>query len=215
MKPIFLLLFVTLFQYLSFAERFENASLKDVEDKVLSYRPDETLVILDLDGTLTNHAQPSLIGLAARGNAKNFVQDIIEKGYTVVVSSAWDNFDETLGRIKFLGLDKHLGVNDSICANRNLCINDFTAKFHVCQSGNVISVRDLDNKDPYYRKKAFSFLYVDPSIDISKIQHVVFADDSSGNVSTFRKDAHRAKLFRDAELDTFTLSPPKTTGNYD
>lgn len=214
------------------------AQLKDVYDytnKLLESGVNAAgiLLVLDVDGTLTNQSQPDPNHeIKPRGNAVNMVKEMIDKGVKVVISSAWKEpsqssgrsflaqmsgldgkagFKATLSRLDKLGLTEVLGIQtptNMICGNENNLFsqNPFSRdSLDYCHLGLVASV----GKDPnrYFRQKAFSFRYVYPNLNPNEITHVIFADDSSSNIGPFTEDIQKIGLNNNAHVQIFVLSP--------
>jgi len=192
--------------------------------QILSLNPSTTLVVLDVDGTLTNHPSPTekySTPLGPRGESVGFVNELIDKGFNVVLSSAWAPFDETLGRLKVLGLLEKVGASEKGSCEKNIDFDE-NIKVTVCKSGRVVSVQDeskvnfqykigdsekswMANTDGYFRQKAFSFKFAEPAIDPSKITDVVFVDDSGGNIDYWNMDIARTGIFEKANIKAYLL----------
>lgn len=178
----------------------KGSSLLDVETYVNNLLKEtdgnKILLILDVDGTLTDRSEPGKHPVKPRGNAVKFVENAVAKDVNVVASSAWNAFGETLGRIKALGLESTLGSEGKMnCGFEQVSVNEeLTQRYFFCAKGRVASVR-FNNK--YFRHKALSYLFAEPKIDADKITHVVFADDSEVNIQMFRYDvaAHKKALY--------------------
>lgn len=186
--------------------------LEDVEEcmkkVLLSTPPHEVVLVLDLDGTLTDRSRPGEEIAKPRGNAVAFVKDMVARGVKVVVSSAWNVFEETLRRIDDLGLTETLKVNE-IRKRSNVEANfgDLkNARVDVFQAGLVCSVRDPNVSSKYYRDKLFAVTFVYPDLDHTLIKELVFADDSTSNFGIFTYDRQRSNLFPKATLRPFPLS---------
>lgn len=173
------------------------------------------LLILDLDGTLTEDPDPKsgikldYSNVIQRGFSIRIVKELIQKGVKVVVSSAWDDFPATLEKIRLLGLDEALGVDRSQPQKfKRTFENEFGKKECECYcSGRVASVRDLNSPHKYYGNKELSFKIVDPVIDLKEIQHVVFVDDKESNVDKFSRNIkdNMDGLRSDVEVTLFWL----------
>lgn len=196
----------------------EKSDLNDVETYVENLltiekvKPTAILFFGDVDGTLTNYSDPQCIDykkFLQRGNAAKFIKMMKEKGVNLVISSAWDNFKETLHRLKLLGLDDVLKIDKGspIKGTKQLDDNDENSLVEYFQLGHVASVKYEDSffGGKYYRQKAFSYQFVYPDLDSDSITHVVFADDSEENVSQFKEDILKTKL-KDKNIKIFTLS---------
>lgn len=200
------------------AEDFTRATLRQVEDHVMKLPPKDTLVILDVDGTLTNCSDPNgpCINpdvLAPRGNAVNFVKQLSENGYHLVVSSAWNKFSDTLERLKKIGLADTLKImpeKEDDCSIKSLTAEVKIELLDYCKNGLVASVRDMFNyREKFFRQKALAVYFVHPNLDMNTIKHVVFADDSPGNIKIFKEDIIKYSLFPNAKIDTFSLTSAK------
>ncbi|MEN8237232.1 MAG: hypothetical protein ABFQ95_06820 [Pseudomonadota bacterium] len=181
------------------------------------------LLVLDLDGTLTNKSSPSDDEAQPRENAVEFVKNMIDRGVKVVVSSAWHDFDATLKRIRDLGLEKKLNpdMKNKECMHHEDKLLSNT-KLYVCVAGLVSSVRDarkesLEEEASFskeaglvYDKKIFSYQFVYQDLGSQGIiKHIVFADDSPQNVATFTNgfvQLQSSGLFENAQQQSFSLS---------
>lgn len=199
----------------SWADDFKDQTFTNLKTHVDKLPPASTLVVLDVDGTLTNYSDPSAHGpadiLKARGNATAWVNGLSAKGYKVVIASAWDKFPETLGRLEKIGISEAVrGKGAGACAqDKDMTFGGAKFKVSYCHVGNVASVQDKAVDPRYFRQKAFAYQLVYPALDLSTIKNVVFGDDSSGNITYFKKDVARAKLFPNAKIDYFFIKPAK------
>lgn len=97
----------------------ERVSILDIHNKTLAlesrFSSVEVAHIVDKDGTLTNTSSPmdQVEKAQPRGHADLVLKSIIERGSPVAVSSAWDNFDDTLSGLKELGLGNALQLSET------------------------------------------------------------------------------------------------------
>ncbi len=188
------------------------SNLCDVEDYMndllKKQKPSSILLVLDVDGTLTNYSQPDDDHeILERGNAVNFVTNMINIGVNVVISSAWPEFEETQKRLKELDLLTILKAEKpGIEYVGNLGLKHLNIQFQCYHSGHLSCVKDPGISEDYYRQKSLAYKLVYSDLKEDNITHVVFADDSKGNVQHFMSDLERAKLFSKAEIKTFILS---------
>ncbi|MBW8310063.1 MAG: hypothetical protein K0M45_10610 [Candidatus Paracaedibacteraceae bacterium] len=165
--------------------------------------PEEISVVLDVDGTLTNQADPTSIKpediVVERGAAVKFVQWLIRQKINVVFASAWHKiiegdplagFRETLGRLE------KLGFKDLLAEGATVRGEEWEEKsLSVMASGHAVSVKDRAatavpgsfRKDIYYRQKAYALWCFDKNI-ADKTKAIFFADDSRGNTERFKSD---------------------------
>jgi hypothetical protein len=166
------------------------------------------LFIVDLDGTLTNTSHGRVERIRPRVDsslsAPDYVTLLHSRGAHVVISSAWDNFDETEEKIKLLDLGDFLSES-----SHSTEIVGPDAYCSVSRSGRVVSVRDTSLDDRYYRQKALSYRFTDPAIPWETLQHVLFIDDSNTNIRHFQADVQRFNLFPQASITLFLLKEPK------
>lgn len=209
-----------------------NSSIKNIYEyinKLLisGVSPESILLVLDVDGTLTNYSNPNdHIGQPAepRGDSVQFVKDMVNKGVKVVVSSAWkvqeasgsfddrEGFRQTLRRLRDLKLDEVLKLDTNTqpkCGAQSI----FRISVGYCHLGLVASVGS-DYFD-YYRRKAFAFKYVYPDLDLDTIKYVIFADDSEENIAEFRKDILRIGLGKVNEVSVTLFQLTSIKGGSD
>lgn len=87
-----------------------RAVKQHVDELLTRYKPEEIAIISDNDGVLTNQSMPNIKTVAPRGDMVNVLKDWHDKGLFVIVSSAWDAFDETISKLRTLGLAETLGL---------------------------------------------------------------------------------------------------------
>lgn len=210
---------------------YNNSSIKDAmayydklknQDKV---DPSNILVIFDVDGTLTNHGNPlgeHTTKFGPRGKAVDFVKELSKDHAKIVASSAWsspdrfgvndeEGFKQTLKRLKKLGLTQEFNTakQEKNCTKAE----EFGESLDVCKNGSVVSVRyskNIDSDDPFFRQKAFSYKFSEPQIDSNAITHVIFLDDSSGNIRNFKDDMPKTDLYQNprVQFSMFSLTIP-------
>src|SRR5208283_2815476 len=90
------------------AKSLEFEKLSNVGDyiqKELSiFKPEDILVIFDVDGTLTDEGEPSGKKAAPRDHSIALVKKLKVQGVQLVASSAWDDFKSVVVRVDQLGL---------------------------------------------------------------------------------------------------------------
>lgn len=200
-------------------------SLRDVDSKIKELindgvAPKKILLVLDVDGTLTNSRDPNAHpegGLRPREHAVEFVTSMKNVGVRVVISSAWNVFSETLIRLKQIGLgpvfDLDLYDESQLrnLTNEDLCTSDDLevegVKFYTCTFEEIASVRK-DENEQYFRHKALAYKLVYPEIDDEKMKHIFFVDDSATNIRIFKNDVNEYNLFRDTDVTLYQLSAP-------
>lgn len=182
--------------------------------------PKSILLVLDVDGVITNYSNPkdalSPESIGARGESVSFIINMITLGVNIVLSSGWPCFEETLQRLRNIGLEERLQISnaDSYTKNDNhMLFEDICTKF--CCFGLVASVSYSDMSTmcfgkSYYHQKAFAYKLVYPELEEDRITHVIFGDDSDQAVWDFEKDFNILKnkkdLFKTANIKLFTLS---------
>jgi hypothetical protein len=167
-----------------------------LKDEINLVKPEEIAVVLDVDGTLTDHSQPGKHPVKPRYDSTDVVCKLINQHVNVVISSAWNIFDETLGRLTALGLAKDLGIMDP-SQTKFGTFNVNGTFFDYIYLGKVVSVRKhpcLD--DIYYRQKALAPYVLGFGTNIKK---VIFADDSGSNIQIFKEDIKKYKLYPKAD----------------
>lgn len=155
--------------------------------------PSTITVVLDVDGTLTNHYDPTgyteKTPIFSRGDAIKTVNWMFAHNINVIFSSAWNKLQETISRLNKLGFGQY------VAGDINSEIKSFKGKeLNVMSSGHAVSVQDR-NADPYYyRQKAFAAYFFDEEL-AEKTHYLLFADDSSENTRTFQRDIQQHKIY--------------------
>lgn len=81
-----------------------------VDELLTRYAPEEIAIISDNDGVLTDQSNPGPRPAKPRGDMVKVLKEWHKKGIFVTVSSAWDIFNETLDKLRTLGLTDTLGL---------------------------------------------------------------------------------------------------------
>lgn len=195
-------------------EQINQANLEDVESyvdallEIPNLNPHQIGLVIDVDGALTNYSDPlAHQGPAqARGNAAQFVKKCVERGINIIVSSAWTLFEETIQRLKDIGLGDILGINegqiqrgesDLFGTSVEYAYLGLVASVKNKEGTYLLSQRCMDIK--FFRLKAFAFPYVYPTLDLKTINHWVFGDDGSDNVSLFT--THIQRLYDERQIE--------------
>ncbi|MCX7343922.1 MAG: hypothetical protein NT128_07250 [Proteobacteria bacterium] len=152
--------------------------------------PKKIVFIFDVDGTLTDEQMPSGGVTYPRSSEMiNFVRALHSLGVTMIASSAWDQFDHTVGRIRALGLCDVFQAKGGRLPTKEVSIKGraLTAD----SLGNIISVRDTGSRSNYYRAKFISTFFADDEMAMRgpfPFSHIFFLDDSDRNVDQFMLD---------------------------
>lgn len=184
--------------------------------------PDDILLILDFDGTITNKPHPDDQGdLACRvSGIKEWIFDLLQAGVHIIVSSAWNQapwtdatgFHHTCERLIQLGLgDVLLGEERDSYQEVTLqttTIKDVDVSFikagHVCSV--IKGVPTIENR--YFFNKAFAGACV-LGEKTEKLKRVIFIEDSPGNADVFEKDVRECDLFPAAGVYRYLLGRDK------
>ena len=155
-----------------------------------SVDPKKIVFIFDVDGTLTDEELPSG-GLPYPRSSPmiNFVRALHSLGVTMIASSAWDQFDHTVKKIRQLGLGDIFNAKGPRLPTKEASIKG--RRFEADSLGNIISVRDTGSTSRYYRAKFVSTFFVDDESAMKgafPFSHVFFLDDSDRNVGQFLLD---------------------------
>lgn len=143
-------------------------------------KPQEILVVFDVDGTLTMDSTPDPSHTALPKNqAPQVIKVLSQMGVRIVISSAWKDFNQTKKTINELGLGFLL---------QGLSYMRLYERFNVAKAGSVVSVQDTTQPTVYYRKKAHAPRFVYPDAVLESVKRVIFCDDSSGNIEEFKND---------------------------
>ncbi len=174
-----------------------------VRDHVsLGINPSKIAVVFDVDGTLTNRSTPGNHPTQERYGSTQIVLELIDMGVRVAVSSAWNDFDETLGRLEDLGLAKALKIQD-----QDQIIKGEYQGMNYFHLGLVASIQDELVDSIYYRQKAFAPYIIYSPKEMETVEKVIFADDSSGNIKYFKEDVAGNYLYPKAnQFDYFYLT---------
>lgn len=161
--------------------------------------PSEICVVLDVDGTLTQNRDPSGNPpiVQERGMARAVVNYLVNKGVSVVFSSAWPNFKhknqkqgfiETMQRLMKL----NFGIPDLFSSGPGYEGKDVMIPGEgVCdyvKDGHVVSVANAANRsfgDGYARAKYLAPFLFDPD-QAKNLKVILFADDDLRNTQNFR-----------------------------
>jgi hypothetical protein len=141
---------------------------------------------------------------------------MVERGVHIVISSGWPSFEETLERLRNIGLEEILQIPSAGSYTKNdnhILFEDILTKF--CHFGLVASVGYFNTFAdhlgiPYYYQKALAYKLVHPGLKEDTITHVIFGDDNDQAVKDFERDfnilKNRKELFHSAGIKLFTLS---------
>lgn len=184
-----------------------NYIAPSIMNAIASKGASNVLVVFDLDGTLTMEQNPddTEYGIKAtrpRVAFVNFLQYLLDNGVQVIISSAWDKFEGTVGRIQAIGLSGMLaGETQEFSGNIDVKFRDRwdTERVNILQNGSVISCSEPRTENRYFRHKAFAALYATKS---AKGTAYFLIDDSDKNVKLFGED------MQGYTADTFLIPAP-------
>lgn len=167
--------------------------------------PTQILVILDLDGTITNDREPCEDNEEAefRIDADFLLLECFAKGVEFIITSA--------------GADPQRSVNTLIKLEQSAMFNGEALQlvdigygqrqFEGYAIGRVVGLREKGQK--YYRLKALApRLFYKPE-QLLSFKHVVFADDSKLNVVPFIEEIGNLGLSPNTVVQAFYLCPPE------
>ena len=230
MKKILSVIYLVIF-YFSNAYAMEGSSydieilrqkkFKDLEEYTagilaMGIEPQKILLVLDNNGTITKDPSPALYE-KPRGNAVQYIEEMIKIGVHIVVSSAWDEFERTISSLNDLGLHSTLSV-DNDDKEAIDCI--YTTGQHISgyKQGKVCSIKytyegsylcsHAEQDYQYYRLKALAPFFVYSEEDIKNYQYVLFADDSIDNIIIFNNEISKLGLNQNAKIRLFSLLNP-------
>jgi hypothetical protein len=187
--------------------------------------PQELLIVVDVDGTLTDVANPNSIhsGVKARGSSVTMIDRLLADHVKVVISSAWHDFSATLHRLDEIGLGKNPGLKSTHENSYPDSINPRSAEISVTQdqaehtahskisveyarSGQVVSVRAQDELDhKYFSQKALAPYLVWSAAEMAQMRRVIVIEDSVRNINQFDSDIKKHNLFPNAKIEYFLL----------
>jgi hydroxymethylpyrimidine pyrophosphatase-like HAD family hydrolase len=185
-------------------EQQDQGNFEDVELYVKALlekpklNPGQIAFVIDVDGTLTTYSDPSEHQGPAqvRGNSVQFIKECVEKGIKIIVSSAWPSFEETIQRLKDIGLGEILGIMGGEIQRGKGTL--FGKPIEYAHLGRVASIRNTDD-DEFFRLKAFAYRYIYPDLDLKTIRHWVFGDDNGNNITLFKE--HIFHLYRESQIE--------------
>lgn len=177
----------------------KDVSIRSFYDSILSliakYGAGNVALIIDLDGTLTNESDPKQGKAEPRGDSVLVLKALAEKGVCFVISSAWHIFDETIWRIRELGLSDIAGIaQKQVRFYPNLSC-DPGKKLEVLCQGNVVSCRYFGNQ-VYWRQKAYALDFVSGN-QAPKV--VCVLDDANHNLGVAKEDMVYTHWFSSVE----------------
>jgi hypothetical protein len=181
-------------------------------------QPESILLVLDVDGTVTNFSSPTGENIGARGASVSFIEEMLTLGVKIVLSSAWPSFEETLQRLRAIGLEEILKIPNTsswLKKDGHILYDDTNTKY--CHLGLVASVGYFSPesylKTPHYYQKAFAYKLAYPDLSEQTIAHLIFGDDAEQPIRDFERDINTLKnnkgLFTSAEVKLFRLSVAK------
>lgn len=180
--------------------------------------PSEICVVLDVDGTLTQNREPSgdPAIVKERGMARAVVKALVDKGITVVFSSAWPNFKNNYQKQGFIETMQRLmklnfGIPDLFSSGEGYAGGETVIPGEdVCyyvKDGHVVSVTNAANRsfgDGYARAKYLApFLFYPDQAKNLKV--ILFADDDLRNTLKFRNGINGNKHIYPALVHVDTL----------
>lgn len=156
------------------------------------------LFIFDIDGVLTNDSNGNSIEVNPRGDILKLVKTLSDSEHSIVFSSAWNNFEETIMKIQRLGLSEIAKLEDE-----STYIQENQLTIH--KNGNLVSVRSENSSDPYFRNKAFSPLYAST---LGHYDSIIFVDDSKHNCNLFVADIQDQGYAKEKNIHVLNISSP-------
>jgi hypothetical protein len=186
-------------------QSFEVTGIKDAAALMgdLLKRHQRILFIFDVDGVLTNQSNPSGGEVKARGDIVRIVKLLAENNHPVVFSSAWNHFDDTIQKIRTLGLEQIAQLND---VSEAFAHDDL----EIARNGRVISVKTSKNR--FFRHKALAANY---ARDLGGFDAIVFMDDNQSNVNIFKTDIVSQDYAKGANVYTIKSSEINGEDNID
>jgi len=199
-------------------------SIEEVQNDHINKKIDinnNVLLITDVDGTLTNHAEPSKLNENEASHPRDGIMNMIpyykKRGCNIIAASAWDHFGPgkrpsmpkdvgTLGRIQQIGLADIFNINTSIKTTHE----DGNISYNIC--GYVISARNKNTNNPYYGEKALTPYYhpeIKDKLEKGIIKTVIFMDDSEGRTSDFNNHIIKYNLYKGCNVYIYYVSLPK------
>lgn len=172
---------------------------------------EQTALIIDVDGTLTNEEDPTRLlinqKVTQKGKAVENIRALTQKGATVIFCSAWHELEATKKRLTDIGFtDDDLGITKetaSASGEEKITIKDQSepARVYFRQHGRVISTKLAWSGGPFFRNKAFSFYLLNPA----NIQTIYFIDDSAHNTKVFKEDCIFYNLFSNQSVYLYNI----------
>lgn len=177
------------------AERISIESIDEVVTHVRTLREtgvkaEDIGIILDCHGVITRETQHAPVH-TLKDNILEALNHFKEEGISVVIATAWDNFDGVVqNAIIELGLG--LGHFFDVIPHQKSELEDFSVgyegavKLRGYKNGRVVALKSVTNFDTirYFRMKAFALEIAYPGKIFS---HICGVDDDIGNLSKLKK----------------------------
>lgn len=174
----------------------------------------KTMLIVDVDGTLTWEEDPSVSkSTTQRGNCVKNIQNLIQLGTRVLFCSAWDVLEETKYRLQKIGF-----TNENLCIEENMSTDfgvkklsltdQFSVEIRYQQQGRIVSTKLFSSTDRFYRHKAFAPLLTDLQ-SLDTIEKICFLDDSPRNIDYFKKNIQQFNLYLGKKIEIYEVIKPK------
>lgn len=194
-------------------DAYDISAIRDkIKEVMLSeaIAADKFTVVVDLDGTITIDPDPSHLqgrfdyDVAEKGDAVAVIKELVAMGVNVVISSAWDRFDETLYRLHQLDLLETMGITDLLADIQHLRFKfDYAVDYgadglfnepsevEMFAAGNIVSARISDD---FFREKARA-PYGAKTQNVNETKYVFFADDTTTNITRFKSGLLYSNVF--------------------
>lgn len=174
------------------------------------WQPNQVAVILDIDGTLTLYSEPTrapgymLSHIPPRPGAVELVQGLAADGFSLVFSSAWNVMEQTIEKLRFLGLENEADITSPTPIEtgtfQQLHTDGRMATLHYMRKGKAVSlaIQSLPGSrgdGPNYVRKALAPLLSMTEVQRSQIRAVLFVDDNLSYIQRFREDMQNYRPF--------------------
>jgi hypothetical protein len=187
----------------------KNKQIKNVLDFVLELSensdPKKILIELDLDGTLTDSANPPEIKSARyRKNSEKLIATLLESGVLFAFSSAWHDPKKSRQTFMDLGLHRKFPFDE----NENIPIEEMTLSLGTVNTyklGMLAGAKSHNEK--FYSHKALAPLLIYGPDIFERVKYIIFADDNMTNINVFKTEI-ASLVPQGVEVHCFHLVPP-------
>lgn len=193
----------------TFASRslvFHEQRIRDVVEHLKSLiifgdDPGSILVILALDGTITDTQMP-VDDPKLRAGVDELLYFIKQEKINIIFSSAWNDPIESALTYRKLGLDKFFGYLGFSLEQQEIPLSNI----QYYSMGPLCGIRQ--KHEQWFKHKALASLLFYSERQIKNLKHVIFVDDNERNIELFNEEISLIGLPQDSQIVLFHLKPP-------